>query len=199
MADALSHMASMSDTGWAATRAKAVMELPLTKVATEEARIQGEVEVSSGKWASQLAGAWIANIFKKKGDEQEVDAWRGVQVGSHVATVLTGYLQPHIAPQLRKCAGPDQYAGPSQGTTIANHTLRTFRDVATLQKWSTAIVYLDLSNAFDKACREMVLGWPGLVEMSVERGTQLLRGFGFDEKSSGAIATRVCTKRVHSV
>ena len=44
------------------------------------------------------------------------------------------------------------------------------------------------------ACREMVLGWPGLVEMSVERGTQLLRGFGFDEKSSGAIATRVCTK-----
>ena len=36
--------------------------------------------VSSGKWASQLAGAWIANIFKKKGDEQEVDAWRGVQV-----------------------------------------------------------------------------------------------------------------------
>ena len=53
-----------------------------------------------------------------------------------------------------------------------------------LQKWSTAIVYLDLSKAFDMACREMVLGWPGLVEISVERGTQLL----------GTIATRVCTK-----
>ena len=63
-----------------------------------------------------------------------------------------------------------------------------------LQKWSTAIVNLDLSKAFDMACREMVLGWPGLVEMSVARGTQLLRGLGFDEKSSGAIATRVCTK-----
>ena len=85
--------------------------------------------------------------------------------GSQVAKVLTGWLQPHIAPHLRKFAGPDQYAGPSQGTTIANHTLRTFRAVATLQKWSTAIVYL-----------------PGLVEMSVERGTQLLRGFGFDDK-----------------
>ena len=39
------------------------------------------------------------------------------------------------------------------------------------------------------ACRKMVPGWPGLVELSVERGT---RGLGFDEKSSGAIATRVC-------
>ena len=44
------------------------------------------------------------------------------------------------------------------------------------------------------ARREMVLGWHGLVEMSVARGTQLLRGLGFDEESSGAIATRVCTK-----
>ena len=25
----------------------------------------GRTMVSSGKWASQLAGAWIANIFKK--------------------------------------------------------------------------------------------------------------------------------------
>ena len=111
-----------------------------------------------------------------------------------MAKVLTGWLQPHIAPQLCKFAGPDQYAGPAQGTTIANHTLRTFRDVAMLQKWSTAIVYFDLSKAFDTACREVVLGWPGLVEMSVERGTQLLGGLGFNEKSSGAIATRVCTK-----
>ena len=55
-------------------------------------------------------------------------------------------------------------------------------------------MFLDLSKAFDMACREMVLGWPGLVEMTVERGTQLLRGLGFDEKSSSAIATRVCTK-----
>ena len=111
---------------------------------------------------SQLAGAWIANISKKKGHEQEVDAWRGVQVGSQVAKV-PDWLQPHIAPQLRKFAGPDQYAGPAQGTTIANHTLRPFRDVAMLQMWSTAIVYLDLSKDFDVACREMVLGWPGLV------------------------------------
>ena len=55
-------------------------------------------------------------------------------------------------------------------------------------------MFLDLSKAFDMACREMVLGWPGLVEMTIERGTQLLRGLGFDEKSSIAIATRVCTK-----
>ena len=133
--------------------------------------------VASGKWAPQLAGAWSANIFMKKGDEQEVADW----------------LQPHVPPQLRKNAGPDQYAGPAPGTVIANHTLRTFRDVATLEKWSTAIVYFDLSKAFDMTCREMVLGWPGLVEMSVERGALLLRELGFDEKSSGAIATRVCT------
>ena len=42
----------------------------------------GRTMVSSRKWASQLAGAWIAKIFKKEGDEQEVDAWRGVLVGS---------------------------------------------------------------------------------------------------------------------
>ena len=156
----------------------------------------GRAMVSCGKWAPQLAGAWIANIFKKKGDEQEVDAWRGVQVGSQVAKVLTGWLQPYIAPQLRKFARPDQYAGPTQGTTIANHTLR----VAMLEKWSTAVVYLDLSKAFDMACREMVLGWPGLVDMSVERGAQLLRGLGFGEESSGAIATRACLyNRVHHV
>ena len=59
----------------------------------------GRTMVSSGKWASQLAGAWIANTFKKKGDEQQVDAWRGVQVGSQVAKVLTGWLQ-----SLRICA-----------------------------------------------------------------------------------------------
>ena len=60
-----------------------------------------------GSGAPQLAGAWIANIFKKKRDELEVDAWRGVQVAGQVAKVLTGWLQPYIAPQLRKFAGPD--------------------------------------------------------------------------------------------
>ena len=74
------------------------------------------------------------------------------------------WSQPHVAPQLRKYVGPDQYAGPALGTVIANHTLRTFRDEATLEKWSTALVYVDLSKALDMACRKMA--WS--VEMSVE-------------------------------
>ena len=60
-----------------------------------------------------------------------------MQVGSQVAKVSTGCLQPHVAPQLCKYAGPDQYADPALGT---------------LKKWSRASVYLDLSKAFDMAC-----------------------------------------------
>ena len=52
----------------------------------------GRAMVNSGKWAPQLAGAWIANIIKKKGDELEVDAWRGVQVGSQVARSCASLL-----------------------------------------------------------------------------------------------------------
>ena len=71
-----------------------------------------------------------------------------------MAKVLTGWLQPQVAPHLCKFAGPDQYA------VIANHTLRTFRDVAMLEKWSTAIVYLDQSKAFDLAwCSDGLVLW----------------------------------------
>ena len=55
----------------------------------------------------------------------------------------------------------DQYGGvPYGGTDIPNHIIRSAIDLASLLEWSIFILFLDLEKAYDKAIRELVLGWP---------------------------------------
>ena len=46
------------------------------------------------------------------------------------------------------------------GVTLASHTLRSFLDVTRVLGHSSAVLYLDLSKAFDLAIREAILGMP---------------------------------------
>ena len=46
------------------------------------------------------------------------------------------------------------------GTALASHVARSFLAVAAVWGWSTFVLLLDLTKAFDKVLRELVLGWP---------------------------------------
>ena len=46
-----------------------------------------------------------------------------------------------------------------KGTDLATHLLRSVQDYAKMHYKSLAIVFVDLSKAFDKIVREIVMGW----------------------------------------
>eukprot|EP00959_Pyramimonas_sp_CCMP1952_P180359 3771774-Pyramimonas_sp.AAC.1 len=52
-------------------------------------------------------------------------------------------------------------AAPKRGADMAHHVIRALVAREGLLGWSIFILFIDLSKAFDKTCRELVVGWPG--------------------------------------
>ena len=47
-----------------------------------------------------------------------------------------------------------------RGADLAAHAARSILSYASQMNWSVRMVFVDLSNAFDKIVRELVVGWP---------------------------------------
>ena len=104
-------------------------------------------------------GGRVANLFKGKGAATLTDNYRGLLISDHASKVLTGALQEEITPKYQRFVGFDQHGGaPGLGTAEASHAVRTFMEVAKMLGLSCAILFLDLTKAFDKAVRELVMG-----------------------------------------
>ena len=104
-------------------------------------------------------GGRVVNLFKGKGSSTKADNFRGLLVSDHAGKVLTGALQKEITPAYQRFVGYDQYGGvPGLGTAQASHAVRSFLDATKMLKLSSAVLFLDLVKAFDKAIRELVMG-----------------------------------------
>ena len=70
-------------------------------------------------------------------------------------------------------------AAVGRGTDLANHLLRSVQDLAREQKRSCAILFVDLTKAFDLVIREIVFDWLGFQDLPQDqrlaRGVKLLR------------------------
>ncbi|CAK0793243.1 unnamed protein product, partial [Prorocentrum cordatum] len=101
--------------------------------------------VSSEVWPSAWAGSRVVEVHKRKGSKHICDGYRGIHLDSHMCKGLKEILNDQIKPQ---CAD------------FASHVVLTFVDRSKALQLCTFILYVDLSKAFDKALRELVLGIP---------------------------------------
>ena len=133
-----------------------------------------------GHFPKVWRGAWLANIYKNKGEEAECGNYRGIQVCGQPVKVVCGWLQSIISPALRGFMGNWQFGLPRMGTALANHTLRTWQHVCHQKGWSTMILFVDLEKAFDRICRQLVCGWLD----GEGEGEQALKDCGIDTQAA---------------
>ena len=111
-------------------------------------------------WPSQWRGGRIANVHKKKGDPQECDNSRGLLLADHAGKGLVGMIKDAVDPvYTAKMPLVQHGAVAGRGTDKASHLVRSAAAAAAMLKWSIFVLFVDLVKAFDKAIRQLVLGW----------------------------------------
>ena len=101
----------------------------------------------------------------------------GCWSSKYFAKASTSLMSPYVKPQFEAHLPLEQCGGVSgKGTDFANHLIRTCIDLCNLTSKCMFILYIDLTNAFDRAVRELALGWP---HFSKCERTKLLKSFGF--------------------
>ena len=129
-------------------------------VASKLSEVYGCV-VSSEVWPSAWAGSRVVEVHKKKGSKHICDEYRGIHLDNHMSKGLKEILNDLIKPQYEAGMPASQFGAVSRrGTDFASHVVLTFIDRCKALQLCTFILYVDLSKAFDKALRELVLGIP---------------------------------------
>eukprot|EP00973_Karenia_brevis_P051453 7144988-Karenia_brevis.AAC.1 len=112
------------------------------------------------QWPVSWAGGLLPNIFKNKGDPRVCDDHRGILLADHASKGLTTILKDALEPTVNAHMPDDQYGGvPKRGTDFATHLVLTATAIAKLRNWSVFVLFVDLTKAFDRVVRQLVMGW----------------------------------------
>ena len=125
------------------------------------------VRISRGEgWPVEWQGGEIVNIYKRKGDPADCDSHRGILLEDHAAKGgIKAMMKQDIDVQYNLKIPQDQYgATKGRGTDFATHIITSMAAVAKLMEWSIFLLFIDLTKAFDRIIRELVVGWPLLLE-----------------------------------
>ena len=108
-------------------------------------------------------GGILQKIWKRKGDPADCDANRGILLADHCSKIGTGLAQKRVESAYLEYIPICQYGcAKNRGTAQAAASSILFWDACRLLERSSAILFLDLSKAFDFCVREVLLGWmPG--------------------------------------
>ena len=133
---------------------------------------------TAGYMPTLWRGGRLARIYKRKGDSAVCDNSRGVLLADHSSKVITGLLQTRLKDSYEQYIGEDQQGcAKGRGTMLANLVARTFVEAAMARENSFALLFIDLTKAFDTAIREVLFGWHpsfagGKVELMKARGLE---------------------------
>ncbi|CAK0801015.1 unnamed protein product [Prorocentrum cordatum] len=101
-------------------------------------------------------GGRLGKLFKGKGDTAECDMYRGLLVGDHTSKIFTGVLYPSVQRRVEEALPPQQCGGVAcSGANRGHHVVSSFVERTAIEKRPSAILFLDLTKAFDKLVREM--------------------------------------------
>ena len=116
--------------------------------------------VDTYQWPTKLTGGLLPNIYKQKGDPRNCDDHRGILLADHAGKGLTGIIKDALDPALNQNLPADQYGGVSErGTDFATHLVVSATAVAQLLNLSVFVLFVDLTKAFDRIVRQLVMGW----------------------------------------
>ncbi|CAK0858573.1 unnamed protein product [Prorocentrum cordatum] len=112
-----------------------------------------------GEWPWQWQGGRCVPILKGKGPRDDCDEYRGLLLADHMSKSFVGQIKDRVDEHYNDGISQHQYgAVPRRGADMAAHVIRSLIDRAHLMKYSIFVLFVDLSKAFDKICRELVLG-----------------------------------------
>ena len=142
-------------------------------------------DVINDSYAMQYAparwrGGKLKELWKRKGSSQICDQYRGLLLADHASKVFTGTIKTRVQDDIVKSFPKEQYGGTiGGGTLFAAMSTLLFIQYCIALNLSIAILFVDLSKAFDYAIREILLGWmPGFNGSKRE----LLRSSGVGEE-----------------
>ena len=125
-------------------------------------------------------GGRMATIWKKKGDPTICSSSRGVFVANATGKAFHKHIRTLLVPYVEKSAAYSQCGGlKHKGTDIAALTARAFLDKCKAQNRSAAILFADVTAAFDSAIRQLLLPIDDKHEGHLD---ELLDAFTEDEK-----------------
>ena len=96
-----------------------------------------------------------------KGSPLGCDDYKGILLASHLAEmVLHQFLKPIKPVYDARIPVVQMGAVSKRGTDFGTHMLTSFIETRTHDNDSIGICFVDLVKAFDRALRELVMGWP---------------------------------------
>ena len=114
---------------------------------------------SKGYWPLAWRGGRLVELLKK-GSANDCDNHRGLLTADHLSKAAAAILDDSIEPGYMEYIPAEQCgATRGRGTDLATHMVRTAIDVGRLMHLSVAIIFIDLTKAFDFVLREIVIGW----------------------------------------
>eukprot|EP00929_Paragymnodinium_shiwhaense_P097639 TRINITY_DN59274_c0_g2_i1.p1 TRINITY_DN59274_c0_g2~~TRINITY_DN59274_c0_g2_i1.p1 ORF type:complete len:931 (+),score=141.90 TRINITY_DN59274_c0_g2_i1:281-3073(+) len=110
----------------------------------------------SGEPPVQWQGGCMATIPKsKQGPLNDPAKARGITLGSHAAKALNKAFRPKLAQDVERRV-PDVVCGgiAGRGVDVALHARQQFCEYASRLKTNAAVIFLDLTSAFDRLVRD---------------------------------------------
>ena len=144
--------------------------------------------VDGERWPVQWTGGRMQNVYKNKGPMQDCDESRGIVLEDHAAKGLKQILGAILNDPYQQNMPEAQHgAVAGRGTDYAAHLVHCFMAYCAAQRKSCFVWFVDLVKAFDRAIREIVMGWPS----GVDDPSQYLASLGLSSEQAEWIAAWV--------
>lgn len=114
-----------------------------------------------GQEALEHKGGVLCHIWKSKGPKDECSAYRSILVSSFIGKSLRQSLRQRQNTLFEKLMQKEQLGGrPKVPVTLGVHLGRAFMRARKQQGHNIAMLYLDLTEAFYRILRPLVVGGP---------------------------------------
>ena len=107
------------------------------------------------------SGEGAGSLFCSKEKNRSVtDNIQGLLISDFASKVLTGLFREDLEEKYEKFIPKDKVGcAKKRGNIYATHIVRTFIDNCNFNALSFFVFFIDVSNAFDFAIREILFGW----------------------------------------
>ena len=122
---------------------------------------------ANAAWPSQWRGGRSQDLFKKKSETKEPDAYWNLLLADDASKGLTSMIKEAIdQPHSRNMPDCQYGAMPNRGTDMASHLVQSLIDYAALSSLSILVLFVDFIKAFDRVVRQLMYGWGNISEDS---------------------------------
>ena len=119
-------------------------------------------------------GGTLCPIWKAKGPKDECSAYRSILVSSFIGKSIHRSLRQRQSTLFEKFMQTEQLGGrPKVPVTLGVHLGRAFMRARKQQGHNIAMLYLDLTEAFYRILRQLVVGGPASDELIMHVGQRL--------------------------